>query len=757
MHAISRSPESPTHVFRRLLRMRTLCAAALLVIATAPARGGNTLEVVSIGLKWQFTIGRMTVLDATVQVDEAGEYRLAVYAPDPEGNTVRFTSPPLELSANTPASMSVRFVPGQEISSLRVAILQEDAEVATRTVRFGVRRDAQSAADADSELPPAPVAPAAHLVAALGNPQGLTELGPTVTDEGEESAGPDTRVISVDRSAFGNDPASLSGFRTIIVAGDYGLDAQQVSALGDWVRFQGGHLLVSVASGHVEYRSSPLGEWMQQWVPIEEDLSQLTELPGVEDFTDNIARVPLARRRATAARIGSSDGVTLVSGADGPLIEQVAVGFGRVTLIGLDLASGPLVNWDALPILMRRLVHDERRAKRSSVASSDAIGHNGITDLATQLHASQANFPDIGRFSSWTAMGLIVLYLLVIGPLDYLIVHRLLRRPHLTWLTFPVMVVLGCTVGILLARQSNGDELRFNQTTIVDIDASPARAFRQRSYFSVYTPESRRSEILVKPTEGLLSRMGVTTPAPALLTWTGIPENVFGGMLRGGGLTLGGVQWQSEEHRATGLPMAVWSASNLSASWTSEADLPVETSLRSSSVGLLEGTLTHNLGVPLRNWMLAHGLRIYRDPGATEFVSGAEWTPAAPDVERIDLESYMTGLRQVEVARRPGEGGETIRQEQAAYNSLSRDPAYVVRMLSLHDASGGRSYTGLTNTLLSESDLSQLIRLNRALLIGEVDLPAAELSLDGEQLAPTRTRTFVRILLPVEEAPTRNR
>ena len=73
-------------------------------------------------------------------------------------------------------------------------------------------------------------------------------------------------------------------------------------------------------------------------------------------------------------------------------------------------------------------------------------------------------------------------------------------------------------------------------------------------------------------------------------------------------------------------------------------------------------------------------------------------------------------------------------------------------MLSLHEAAGGRAYTGLTNSLLSDMDCTYLTKLDRAVLIGQIDLPVSDLSLDGEPLEATSVRTFVRVLLPVKPA-----
>jgi hypothetical protein len=73
---------------------------------------------------------------------------------------------------------------------------------------------------------------------------------------------------------------------------------------------------------------------------------------------------------------------------------------------------------------------------------SAALGQSGLTDLATQFLRTADEFESVERVSTWTVMGLMLLYLFIIGPIDYLVVHRILKRPRWTWVTFPLMVAL---------------------------------------------------------------------------------------------------------------------------------------------------------------------------------------------------------------------------------------------------------------------------------------------------------------------------
>ncbi len=731
---------------RPALYHASLLTLSLLLVDCNQGQADTRISVEAVGLAGRFAVGRLTTLRATVETDDPGEFWLTLEAPDPTGNPVQFRSAGRTLAANTPEQLSVLFRTGQLGAGLRLQLVGARGPVAEKLIRFEPGDEGQAP----------PVSPAIHLVAAVGSPAGLDELQAPAPSDSRSVPDDTVRVLGVEPADFDVRAESFESIRTIVIAANYGFSPAQASALRDWVQF-GGHLVVAAASEIEAYRTSALGQVVQTWVPVEPGLSRLAELPGLESFTDNTARVPLARRRINAARIGNHDGVTLVSGTDGPLIVQCCAGLGRVTFIGLDLTTGPLTRWDALPLLMRRIVNDDRRRTAAFENAGARLGHTGITDLSTQLHSSLEHFPEVGRPSSWVIMGFMLVYLLAVGPLDYFVVHRLLKRPRLTWVTFPSMIVLGCTAGILLAQRANGDAVRLNQIAVVDIDASATGATRVQTWIDLYNPDTRRGTIRVRPDDSVFAALHPESDSAghAMLTWTGVPENVFGGMLRTSGIQMGAVGYTAETDIVSGLPLKIWSTRGLTTRWRGNAQPPIESELTTSNVGLLRGSLTHHLPFPIRNWILAHGLRIYwpdsAHPQSAEIRPGEVWSPQARNVLQRDLESYLTGVRTIEVQLRLGEGGEAIRQQQAAYDPLSRDPAYIVRMLSLHEAAGGTAYTGLTNTALSEFDLSGLIGLNRAVLIGEIDSATATVELDGTPVPPTRSRTFVRIVLPIRQ------
>src|SRR5690606_18476747 len=148
-----------------------------------------------------------------------------------------------------------------------------------------------------------------------------------------------------------------------------------------------------------------------------------------------------------------------------------------------------------------------------------------------------------------------LLYILVIGPLDYFLVQRVLKRPSLTWWTFPLAVLIAGTLAVVTARSVNGSDARANQVDFVDISVTPdpsaPQLARVQSWLTMYSPVTRRHEVALRPaplsaasatadaTENAMLASDSELLVPPRVSWASVPESTFGGMFRSGGAELG--------------------------------------------------------------------------------------------------------------------------------------------------------------------------------------------------------------------------
>ena len=165
------------------------------------------------------------------------------------------------------------------------------------------------------------------------------------------------------------------------------------------------------------------------------------------------------------------------------------------TVVGIDVDRPPLSEWPPLSVVMSRLAGLTELTQRAAAPSrTGRLAHSGITDLASQLAQAQRTFPQVERSSLWTVLGLLVGYLVLIGPIDYVLAHRVLRRPHLTWVTFPLLVAAAAVLAGWTARRTNGGSARRVTAWRVRLAAklngslSPAGVPVLRSYWTSNTP-----------------------------------------------------------------------------------------------------------------------------------------------------------------------------------------------------------------------------------------------------------------------------
>ncbi|HEY8506056.1 MAG TPA: hypothetical protein VIL46_15830, partial [Gemmataceae bacterium] len=220
------------------------------------------------------------------------------------------------------------------------------------------------------------------------------------------------------------------------------------AALLEWVR-RGGRLLVSV--GRSADVVVPLDEFQQilpatippggrrfadvielRWVGVG-DLArkQLRLRPGDGGQVPYAALQPRPDRAARALPQQSEPS---------PLIVQAPYGLGRVTLAGFDLDQPPFTEAESPGEFWQWLVN--RSASRLPERAADGTlprdnrFRPGAVESDLYLNTLQANleyFEGVPVVSfGWVAL-FIVLYILIIGPLDYLFLKKVVKRLEWTW------------------------------------------------------------------------------------------------------------------------------------------------------------------------------------------------------------------------------------------------------------------------------------------------------------------------------------
>ena len=89
------------------------------------------------------------------------------------------------------------------------------------------------------------------------------------------------------------------------------------------------------------------------------------------------------------------------------------------------------------------------------------------------------------------------------------------------------------------------------------------------------------------------------------------------------------------------------------------------------------------------------------------------WRVDQPRVIQRELRGYLTRTIAREVRNSPDKLTASIVVQQANYDPLGRNLSAILPILSFHSHVGGASYTGLSNDVLADYDLTPLMELDR--------------------------------------------
>ena len=350
------------------------------------------------------------------------------------------------------------------------------------------------------------------------------------------------------------------------------LTPEQQSALTGWV-ISGGTLLVALGDTWRAWDGSPLGSLSgatpSPIAPTTAIFGRLAFATGVDfsDLGDPVPAVALTPMSATP-RLWADEAMTQ------PLLVDRRVGAGRVVTMGWDPAAGELrgrlVREDVWRELLDLPASDRgeddsvgERARKPAIAGppfpAGAVQGNcgdsgewggGETMTAQraawrgQLEGTLSTFQRANPLPLGFVLVFGVVYLLLIGPVDYFVLRRL-KRPMLTWLTFPALAI-GFSLGAaaLITFQKTGNtEVRCAEV----VDLFPGQQMARGSAWCAMW-SSRRQDVVVQPGRGA----GVVAPGGSSATEDALSSGELRHQLEPtrAGLSFRAAQWAVTTWRA---------------------------------------------------------------------------------------------------------------------------------------------------------------------------------------------------------------
>ncbi len=506
---------------------------------------------------------------------------------------------------------------------------------------------------------------------------------------------------------------------------------------------------------------------------------------------------------------------TLLTAGTDRMVVQVPFGLGRVTVVGFDIDRSPFTDAalaDYRGAFWEWLLGEagDRELARSSNAqggpaddgfnlqpgrggrtparsTTTTLSREGEDGIVAALRGSVDHYDEVPVISfGWVAL-FILGYTLIIGPIEYILLKKLIGRLELTWITFPLIVLTVSGAAYLTAYAVKGKDLRMNKIDVVDVDlrTDPARPrVYGRTWFTVFSPRIDSYTIGVEPKENWAKSRDEKGFSPVTtVDWFSLPS-------RAGNPSSRGYKYDIDPRgdtspRSNGLaevPIQVWSTKAFTANWSGVADPtapPVTADLRRLENGALAGEVRYNIALKdVEQALLAYRGKVYPFekavlPGVPVSLTAVDWDKGASEGV-FQNDSKFTAIERDD-DQFGGFGGRRTTSKEAA-PATNAQPLNLWGLLFHRLATTGGGYQNGTLRPLDQSwrlspantdEVILLFKLKRA-----SKQPAEQLMTDPDSPSPTRVwlhglpggkekwavdgiaqqDTYVRVYLPVKPA-----
>ena len=541
-------------------------------------------------------------------------------------------------------------------------------------------------------------------------PVWLTDGGSPLLERGADRIGrSDAEAAPVVRIVEDQVDLSPGGAEVLLLT----RPAEDVTGVLEWVR-GGGHLVAS--SG------GPADGWEALLVDAPIRFGAVRRYGELNALS---AGVPASRRIRVRSPITGAEidgGRAVVDSRQGPVVSRAAYGFGRITLVSPDLTAKPLVEWDSLSLLA--MVLTDAEVEPPAGRKSRRLARTGVTEVQTQL---LAGVEDAGAARPiWRLLSMLIGYGAVVGFVDFLLIRYVLRRPQWTWATLGLWVVGSC---VLVAGADDATGPAEAAASLTDFDATTGTV-RGRRWRSVAPPDGVARRDLAAEDAGW--------PGDRRFGWVAPPETNFGGLYRPAGLSRTPLRYAADAGRSTlvGVPFLPGQRRSFETTWSGDAAAAAEADLRRDGSRLV-GRIVSRLDFPVADWVLAFDSTLLMPAGGDRLLPGEAFNLTPASVRQTTLREGITGVRLDEYSEKQGDDLQTrSRAVREPYDPASLDLARVVRIATFFRAAGGRQYAGVSASRPRGLDLTPLLGLGRAVLVGRLE--------DGEG-----GRRFVRLVLPI--------
>jgi hypothetical protein len=272
------------------------------------------------------------------------------------------------------------------------------------------------------------------------------------------------------------------------------LTPDQTQALASWVQ-QGGRLVIGGGAG-AQRTLAGLPESLQPVQvrsTVEINGGDITALAEYSSASPILASGPFL-----AAQAEPVNSRVLIGSERLPLLFERPSGSGAVYFVALDLTGVPFNGWPGTQDFWQALL-----GSSASYPEGMPFDMSPRQFRANSLYYPLSNIPSLDLPSIRGVTILLILYILVVGPINYLVLRRM-NRLHLAWVSIPIMTALFTLGSFGIGYTLRGNDLVLNKIAIVQVNPSGNAAVT--TYMGLFSPRQQSYEVAVEG-EGLLSPM----------------------------------------------------------------------------------------------------------------------------------------------------------------------------------------------------------------------------------------------------------
>lgn len=509
------------------------------------------------------------------------------------------------------------------------------------------------------------------------------------------------------------------------------------TALKDWVRNGGRIVLVGGRNMQAVFQNNPVLASLVSGKPVTSRRLQSTS--GLERTAK--ATVPLSdqRNRPFMTVFNSSSAEVLLEDIGAPIISSERFGFGQVLLMTVNLAEEPLASWSERKRLTAYLIALLNFSTQRNSEAKFRRSRFGYEDLSGQLRGALDSFADVSMVNFTIVAAIAILFILLIGPVDYFFLKKFVGRMEWTWLTFLLIVVGVSVVTVLVFRNAKPNRVIIRQVEVVDVDMK-TKHVRGAIWSHIYSPSSKRYE--------LTWEFGADTglsQSEVYSSWQGFPGDALGGMQNNASLSNGSTVYDISlnDSSIVDMPINVASSKGVFARWTGVFDKGAKQELAFRR-GLLRGRVVNPLNVDLDNVFVVYGRSAFLFKGV---LAAGESFDVEADVVEKTISDYLNRRRLKDMGT-----------EATPWNVTNTNMQRIMEIMMFYDKAGGQDYVNLLQRYQTEVDLSDVIGADSAVIVGRAKKPLHTMLLDQNSTADSYEEawTYYRIVVPVAKKSNSN-